>query len=95
MTEDKVVRVHLGIVQSADDPTPMVQLVVSPDGDIAALATNWTESNEGAAAVAMFLHTAAQAIDAELVRKGAQPSGAVNATPQRPRFNPRPAGGTR
>lgn len=92
MTKQAEVRMHLTIEQDEAVPVSLVQVALDGD-DVMVVATNFNGDARGAAAVALFLHTAAQAIDAELVRKGEQPSGAVNATPQRPRFNPRPAGG--
>lgn len=92
MSKEAVVHVSLTIEQDDTVPVPLVQVAFDtthePDGadHVVVVATNWAESNTGAAAVAAFLRTAADAIDAELGFERAK------AQPARTRFNPRPAG---
>ena len=87
------VEVHLEIEHDAEVPFPLVQVALA-DADegsetIRIVATNFTESVEGAEAVAVLLQHSAMAILEEIGKTGEERA------PKRPRFNPQPVGGKR
>ena len=88
---DKIeVRVQLSIETDDTVPFPLVQLAVPEitEGSefINIVGTNFTESNDGAKAIAVLLQHAAMAILEELDETGEERA------PVRPRFNPKPVG---